>query len=79
MTINTHSYLESGNDKKFKIFTDAINRISPDIVAMQEVNQPRENQTVYSPYLVFQHGIPLKADNFSLNVINELSKLDNPY
>ena len=39
MTINTHSIIEPNYKKKFKIFVDAIEKIKPDIIAMQEVNQ----------------------------------------
>ena len=79
MTINTHSYIETDSEKKLNIFVDAINRLSPDIVAMQEVNQISKNREVSSPYLVFQQGIPLKDKNYCLCTANALAKLNNPY
>ena len=39
LTINTHSLIEDDYRKKLDIFVDAIYRIRPDIIAMQEVNQ----------------------------------------
>lgn len=39
LTINTHSIIETGYKKKLEIFVDAVGKIQPDIIAMQEVNQ----------------------------------------
>jgi len=39
LTINTHSIVERNYKNKLNIFVDAIAKIKPDIIAMQEVNQ----------------------------------------
>ena len=42
LTLNTHSIIEDNYERKFDIFTDAIFRLRPDVIAMQEVNQSME-------------------------------------
>ena len=39
LSINTHSLIEENYEKKVKIFVEAVARIKPDIICMQEVNQ----------------------------------------
>lgn len=76
LTINTHSLVEPDYDKKLEIFTDALYRIRPDIIAMQEVNQTERA-------LVEELGreFDVRRDNHALCVCNALKNkgLDYKY
>ena len=76
MTINTHSYIEENSEEKLNIFTDAISRLQPDIIAMQEVNQKTSSEPLEDAKetVLNQFGIPLKSDNFGLRVAEALEK-----
>ncbi len=67
LTINTHSIIEQGYEDKLDVFTDAIARIRPDIIAMQEVNQSSS-----SPIATLGNGYPLRCDNHALRVSEKL-------
>ncbi len=73
LTLNTHSLMESGYEKKLDIFVNAIVNHMPDIVALQEVMQPIDNK-------IFQNNclgsVPLKEGNHGLNVVQRF-KLHN--
>lgn len=73
MTVNLHSYIEKDCEKKLEIFTDALFRLQPDIIAMQEVNQHSscEILTADEDYITC-FGIPLKKDNYGLRVAEAL-------
>lgn len=45
-TINTHSLLENDYERKLKIFVHTVSVKKPDIIAMQEVNQPHISDNV---------------------------------
>ena len=76
MTINMHSYIEAESEKKLQTFIDAISRIKPDIIAMQEVNQSTvKKPAAIDTNIVFnQYGIELKADNYGLRIALALSE-----
>lgn len=66
LTLNTHSLVESDYENKLKYFADAIERIRPDIIALQEVNQSISADIIDKKQIVggtFIGNIPLKADN----------------
>lgn len=80
MTINTHSYIENESEKKLDIFADAINRLRPDIIAMQEVNQRINEEAVEKSDIVTkQFGIRLKKDNYALLVAQKLFQMGTKY
>ncbi len=79
MTINTHSYIEDDTDRKLKILADAILRIKPDLVAMQEVNQHSASECVSSPLMQAEYGIRLKKDNYGLRIAKMLYDNKCPY
>ena len=44
LTLNTHSLEEKDYEKKLKIFTEEILKEKPDVIALQEVNQPLDGE-----------------------------------
>ena len=66
LTINTHSILEKDYEKKCEYFKDAIIRIQPDIIAMQEVNQSKWAKTVDNPNYI--GNMQIKSDNHALKI-----------
>lgn len=76
MTVNLHSYIEKDYEKKLEIFTDALFRIQPDIIAMQEVNQNSSCEvfTAERDFISACFGIPLKKDNYGLRVMEALKE-----
>ncbi len=78
MTVNTHSYIEDDADRKLQILADAILRIKPDVVAMQEINQLSCSEYVSSSFMQAEYGIGLKKDNYALRIA-ELLKNKCPY
>lgn len=66
LTINTHSIIEKDYDKKCEYFVDAISRIKPDIITMQEVNQSKWAKTVDSDN--FCGDFKLKTDNHAMKM-----------
>ncbi len=66
LTINTHSIIEENYEQKCEYFVDAITRIKPDIIAMQEVNQSRGTKIVGTSFL--SANIPLREDNHALKI-----------
>ena len=65
-TINTHSLLENDYEQKLTDFVDAVIQEKPDIIAMQEVNQPHtsdnvtineDNHVYRAAKLLVEHGI----------------------
>lgn len=69
LTLNTHSYIEPRSEKKLKILTDALSRIQPDIIALQEVNQLHASRELGDiPLISHRFGIAAKCGNFGLRV-----------
>ena len=66
LTINTHSIIEENYNEKCKIFADTINRIKPDIIAMQEVNQSKDAKIALG-------YDKIKEDNHALKISNMLN------
>ena len=66
MTINSHSLIEDNYMEKCDIFADAINRVNPDIIAMQEVNQ-----SINSKIVDELSGI--REDNHALKIFNKIN------
>ena len=82
LTINTHSLLEENYKEKCNIFVDVIQRVKPDVIAMQEVNQRVDAPVASSPEVFGYRGeaqIPLKADNHALKISQMLEKCGEHY
>ena len=65
LTINTHSLIEDNYEEKCDIFSKAINRIEPDVIAMQEVNQTKSSEIVFGYK-------DIKKDNHALKIYKSL-------
>lgn len=79
LTLNTHSIIDDGYEKKIDILTKAILKHTPDVIALQEVMQSAKAKKANSDSNLKTVGeIPLKESNFALGVLNELKshKLD---
>lgn len=75
LTLNTHSLVEENYPQKLLDFTAAIQRIKPDVIALQEVNQPLSGEYVQKSagYVPCQERVPLKSGNHALSVASILS------
>ena len=47
LTLNTHSLVEENYSEKLSIFVKAVAEIKPDIIALQEVNQPKDEAEIW--------------------------------
>lgn len=74
LTINTHSLIEENYEIKLDIFIDAIYRIRPDVIAMQEVNQTTDAEVVG-----LGKGFDIRCDNHALRVCDALNELGLKY
>lgn len=77
LTINTHSIIEKDYEKKCGYFVDAITRIKPDIIAMQEVNQSKWAKTADSNN--FCGDFSIKTDNHAMKMSKILEKCGLKY
>ena len=81
LTLNTHSLVEENYNKKLNVFIEAICKIKPDIIIMQEVNQSAQEVVVTNcNYLVpDKNTVPLKADNHAYKIYETLKKNNISY
>lgn len=81
LTLNTHSIVEDNYNEKLNIFTNAIAKIRPDIIVMQEVNQSSQAMPVsVSNYLTpYKNTIPLKSDNHAYRIFKMLNECNITY
>lgn len=63
LTLNTHSLEERDYEKKLKIFTEEILKEKPDVIALQEVNQPLDGEEADGEVLKKKrlHPLPVRA------------------
>lgn len=82
LTLNTHSWFEEKQLEKIKQTAQIIIEKDYDAIALQEVNQKR-NQTpsYHSKFIDIANGneIPLKEDNYALLLIKELEVMGYHY
>ena len=75
LTLNTHSLIEKNYNKKLKIFLKTIEKHKPDIIAMQEVMQPKNAKKAEKNEKILSLGkIPVREENHALNVINKFQE-----
>ncbi len=79
ITLNTHSIIDEGYERKIDILVKAIVKHKPDIVALQEVMQPIDAENKSCEKIKTVGDIPTKKGNFLLRVINELEKQKEEY
>lgn len=76
LTLNTHSLVEENYNKKLEIFISAIEKELPDIIALQEVNQTRNEQIISKDELTgffpCQSDVQIKKDNHAYSVVKKL-------
>ena len=75
LTLNTHSLKEKNYNKKLKILVGALKRNEPDIIAMQEIMQPKDAKKAPKNEKMLSLGkIPVREENHALTVLNRLQK-----
>jgi len=76
LTLNTHSLVEENYPQKLHDFSAAVLRMKPDVIALQEVNQPISGEYVKKAagYIPSQERVPLKTGNHALNVAKLLEE-----
>lgn len=83
LTLNTHSLQEENGLQKMEWFVQAVCAEQPDIIALQEVNQPIEAHvlTALPEEFVPASGnqIPLKEGNYALQAAERLNAKGLPY
>lgn len=79
ITLNTHSIIDDGYERKIDILVKAIVKHKPDVIALQEVMQPASALKESRDKIKVVGDIPAKKDNFLLRVMNELEKQKEEY
>ncbi len=69
LTLNTHSLIEKDYERKVELFCRGVEKLRPDVIALQEVNQ-----TISACPLEEGVRYPLRADNHILRVREMLKK-----
>lgn len=73
LTLNTHSLKEKSYKKKLKILVNAIKKYEPDVIAMQEIMQPKDSKKASKSQRMLSLGkIPVREENHALTVLNKL-------
>ncbi len=67
LTINTHSLIEDNYEYKLGLFVDAVSRIQPHIIAMQEVNQ-----SIGASIIGLGDGFCIREDNHAYEAARRL-------
>ncbi len=79
-TLNTHSLLEEHWQEKQQILIETLIKEQPDVVALQEVNQPLgAPPAAYVPKETISHGISLKEGNYALQIATALEEKGSGY
>lgn len=77
-TLNTHSLVEDKYYEKLDIFVDFLSDALPDIIVLQEIMQPINNDK--SDYFYCNLGkIPLREGNHALNIQRRLNNMGIKY
>ncbi len=80
LTLNTHSLAEKNYIFKREKFEKEILQFRPDVMALQEVNQSRNQKDIFVPEKGTVPGkIPLREDNHAAVVANNLAKAGLSY
>lgn len=66
LTLNTHSLIEGRGEEQASVLSEAILTEKFDVIALQEVNQPKENAPI-------SEGSAVKRGNFAAKVLETLS------
>ena len=75
LTLNTHSLIEKNHNKKLKILINAVEKHQPDIIALQEIMQPKDGKKAPKNENLLSLGkISVKEGNHALNILNGLQR-----
>ena len=75
LTLNTHSLMEKDYERKLDAFVDAIVKNKPEIIALQEVMQPKNANEAHFRGEMYTIGkIPAKEGNHAVNDLNKLKE-----
>lgn len=72
LTLNTHSLLEENQEKKIKTLVKAIIAEKFDVIALQEVNQPK-SEVLCENSGIISLGYPVKNGNFMMELMGLIS------
>ena len=72
LTFNTHSLVEGRGEEQISVLADAILSEGFDVVALQEVNQPKDRAPI-------SEGASVKQGNFAAEVIEKLGEAGEKY
>jgi len=80
LTLNTHSLMEPDYTKKLEVFAAFLLRERPEIIALQEVNQPVDAPPAKDlcGMVPADEGIPLKEGNYALSLARRLRDAGAP-
>lgn len=77
LTLNTHSLVEDHYESKLSAFVEAIQKESPDIIALQEVNQTAceaaVSQHLLTGYCSCDSSVVIREDNHVYNAVRLLT------
>lgn len=82
LTLNTHSLVEENYFQKLNTFVSVIAKETPDIIALQEVNQTIAEDILSRPhggYVPCQNQVPIRKDNHIQNVAAMLDEQQITY
>lgn len=80
LTLNTHSLIEVEYEKKLNILAKALKKYKPNIVALQEVMQPKSAAPIDHIENFIRCGkIAVKKGNHCINIVNKLNSLGLKY
>ncbi|MBQ7760858.1 MAG: endonuclease/exonuclease/phosphatase family protein [Clostridia bacterium] len=80
LTLNTHGLMEPNLKLKQETIAEAIYQYKPDVVALQEIMQPKKTQILSNLTDICSVGkIPVKCGNYLIFLQNELKKLNLKY
>ena len=74
LTLNTHSIMDNDYERKIEIFSKAMIRYKPDVIALQEVMQKSNEKEIRNDRIKVVGEIPLKNGNFLDRVITSLKR-----
>ncbi len=72
LTLNTHSLVEGRGEEQASVLAEAILSEKFDVIALQEVNQPKESALI-------SKGAMIKQGNFAVEVITRLGEMGEDY
>lgn len=79
LTLNTHSIIDNDYERRVDVFSNAIIRYKPEVIALQEVMQPSNGKEIKNDKIKVIGEATLKKGNFLDCVIKSLEKHNISY